>query len=61
MTDEELIDEIERVRSFNNINWMNILRIAMRADPASTKEALNKILIADLEVSRLTRALKTSS
>ena len=28
MKDSEIIDEIEKVRSKNNINWMNILRLA---------------------------------
>lgn len=57
MTDEELLDKITRIRSHNNMNWMDILRIALRADPKATKEVLGKILIMDLEVSRLTRAL----
>ena len=29
MTDQKIIDEIEKVRSNNNINWMNILRLAL--------------------------------
>lgn len=57
MTDELLLDQIERVRAYNNANWMEILRIAMKADPKSTKEVLGKILVMDLEVSRLMRAM----
>ena len=57
MKDEELLDKITRIRAQNNVNWMDILRIALRADPKTTKEVLGKILIMDLEVSRLTRAL----
>lgn len=57
ITDEHLLDQIERIRSHNNVNWMHILRIAMRADPKSTKEVLGKILVMDLEVSRLMRAM----
>lgn len=56
-SDQDIIDQIERVRSYNNVNWMEILRIAMKADPVSTKKVLSKVLIADLEVSRLTRSL----
>ena len=59
MTDEELLDQITRVRTHNNINWMSLLRIAMRADPKATKEVLGKILVMDLEVSRLMRAMAT--
>lgn len=57
MTDEELLDQITRVRAQNNVNWMELLRIALRADPKATKEVLGKVLIMDLQVSRLTRAL----
>jgi len=57
MTDEHLLDQIERIRTYNNINWMQILRIAMKSDPQSTKEVLGKILVMDLEVSRLMRLM----
>lgn len=57
MTDEELLDQITRVRAHNNINWMALLRIAIKADPKATKEVLGKILVMDLEVSRLMRAM----
>ena len=29
-TDEEIIDEIEKVKSRNNINWMDVLRLAFK-------------------------------
>jgi len=57
MTDEELLDQITRVRAHNNINWISLLRIAMKADPKATKEVLGTILVMDLEVSRLMRAM----
>jgi hypothetical protein len=59
ITDEHLLDQISRVRAYNNENWMAILKIAMKADPKSTKDVLGKILIMDLEVSRLMRAMAT--
>lgn len=59
ITDDQLLDQIERVRSYNNANWMQILRIAMKADPKSTKEVLGRILVMDLEISRLMRAMST--
>ncbi len=57
VTDEHLLDQIERIRAHNNVNWMQILRIAMKSDPRATKEVLGKILVMDLEVSRLMRAM----
>ena len=59
MTDEKLIDQITRVRAQNNVNWMDLLRIALKADPKATREVMSKILICDLEVSRLLRAMAT--
>lgn len=57
MTDEELLDQIARTRAYNNTNWMELLKIALKADPKSTKEVLSKILVMDLEISRLMRAM----
>jgi hypothetical protein len=59
MNDDQLLDQITRVRNQNNLNWMLLLRIALRADPKSTREVMSKILICDLEVSRLLRAMAT--
>ncbi len=55
--EEDLIDQISRVRSQNNTHWMDLLKIALRADPKHTKEVLGRILICDLEVSRLLRSM----
>ena len=37
MTDLEIIDELERVRANNNINWMNILRLAFKNSPSEAR------------------------
>jgi hypothetical protein len=60
MTDDDLLEQITRVRARNNVNWIDLLRIALRADPKSTKEVLSKILVMDLEISRLMRAMGAS-
>ena len=43
MTDFEIIDAIEQVRSKNNINWMNILRLAFKYSPSEAREIITKI------------------
>ena len=43
MKDFEIIDEIEKVRSKNNINWMNILRLAFKYAPKETRKILSKM------------------
>ena len=29
----KIIDKIEKIRSKNNVNWMDILRLAFKLDP----------------------------
>ena len=41
MTDLEIIDKIEQIRSKNNINWMNILRLAFKYAPDEAREILS--------------------
>lgn len=58
MTDADvLIGRIEVIRAQNNLNWMNILRIAMAADPERTKRILANIEQCDEGVRNLTREL----
>ena len=55
-----IVDEIERVRRLNNVNWMNLVRIAIQHAPQSTKLVLKKIEDNDREVNRLCRLLQES-
>lgn len=57
MTDLEIIDEIEKVRSKNNINWMNILKVALKASPDATLKILKKIHKSDDKINKLTNKL----
>lgn len=57
MTDLEIIDEIEKVRSKNNINWMNILRLAFKHAPDDAREIVSKINEDDGKISQLLEKL----
>ena len=57
MKDFEIIDEIEKGRSKNNINWMNILRLAFKHAPKDTREIISKINKDDSEISELLKKL----
>lgn len=57
MSDEEIVTEISIARARNNINWMQILRIALRHAPDETKIALAAIHSTDNEVADLVRLL----
>ena len=49
----KIISKIESTRSKNNINWMDILRIAMKHSPKETQKALKKINTQDQKISKL--------
>ena len=53
MTDLEIIDELERVRANNNINWMNILRLAFKNSPSEARKIISEINKKDNEISHI--------
>lgn len=57
MTDQQIIDQIEQVRSKNNINWMNILRLAFKYSPAEARKIVSKINEDDTSISKLLKKL----
>ena len=56
--DLKTIDEIEKVRTNNNVNWMDILRIAIRNAPEETKVVLKRINDDDNKISELFKDLQ---
>ena len=57
MTGLEIIDEIEKIRSKNNINWMNVLRLAFKHSPEEARKLVSKINVDDKKISRLLKRL----
>ena len=53
----DAINEIEKVRKKNNINWMNILRIAFKNSPKETSKVFKQIHLSDGKISKLSRKL----
>jgi len=53
----KIIDEIEKVRTKNNINWMDILRIAFQENPEKALRCMEKINNQDSQISRLMKKL----
>ena len=49
----KIIDEIEKVRSKNNVNWMDVLRLAFKNAPNESKELMKKINQEDNRISEL--------
>jgi hypothetical protein len=54
----KIIDEIEKTRSKNNVNWMNILRIAIKNSPTKTINTMKRINAKDNKISNLFKKLK---
>ncbi len=52
-----IISKIEKIRSKNNVNWMNILRLAFRLDPKSAAKIMKKINYDDKKISNLLNKL----
>ena len=48
-----IIKKIEKIRSKNNVNWMNILRLAFKLDPIAAKKIMKKINYDDKQISKL--------
>lgn len=53
----KIINKIEKIRSKNNVNWMNILRLAFKLDPVSAKKIMKKINYDDKKISNLLNKL----
>lgn len=53
-----IINEIQKIRSRNNINWMNILKLAFKYAPKEASKVMNKINSDDKKISSLLKKLK---
>ena len=49
----KIIDEIQSIRSANNVNWMDLLRLAYSKAPEETKLLVRKINNDDNRISEL--------
>lgn len=61
MKDLEIIDEIEKVRSKNNVNWMDILRLAFKHAPDESRLLIGKVNIYDKQISDLLAQLSANT
>ena len=52
-----IIRQIENIRKKNNVNWMNILRIAINNAPQETSEVFKKISFSDNYINKLSKKL----
>ena len=53
----KIINQIQKIRSKNNVNWMNILKLAFRLDPQNASKIMKKINYDDKKISNLLNQL----
>ena len=58
---KKVFNEIEKIRSKNNKNWMNLLRLSYDLKPKETIEIINQILNKDEKLISLAKKLKKLS
>ena len=57
----KIIDQIEKVRKKNNVNWMDMLRLAFKHDPKGAAKIMSNIYTDDQRVSNLVHKLIRST
>ena len=53
----KVIDKIESIRKKNNVNWMNILRLAFKHAPVEASNIMSKIYRDDAKITTLVKKL----
>tara|TARA_A100001011_G_scaffold399855_1_gene510581 strand:+ start:3443 stop:3634 length:192 start_codon:yes stop_codon:yes gene_type:complete len=53
----KIIDKIELVRKKNNINWMNLMKIAFKYAPVDAKKCVAQISKQDKQINELIKKL----
>ena len=54
----KLINQILNIRSKNNKNWMDIVKLALQLDFNSTTKILNQIYKEDSRIGKITKKIK---
>ena len=53
----DIIDQIQDIRTRNNKNWMDILRLAFKHAPEEAAKLMEQISSNDAEINKLTKEL----
>ena len=56
-TDKEIIDEIQEIRSKNNVNWMDAVRLCFELAPEKARKIFKDIKECDQKITELTEEL----
>lgn len=61
INNDKIINKIQEIRSKNNVNWMDLLRIAIKKDPKNSTKVISNIYQSDSDISNLVFILNQSS
>jgi hypothetical protein len=53
----KLLNQIQKIRSKNNKNWMDILKLAIKLDYKNTSKLIEQIYKHDTQISKLARKI----
>ena len=53
----KIIKQIENIRKKNNVNWMNLLRLAFKSSPKKTAKIMSMIYVDDNKIGKLVKKL----
>ncbi len=53
----ELINKIQKIRSKNNLNWMNLLKLSFKHDPKNAAKIMSNVFNDDKKISSLVSQL----
>lgn len=56
-SDKEIIDEIQEIRSQNNVHWMDAVRLCFELDPDRARQIFKDIKHCDQKINQLTEEL----
>ena len=52
-----IINKIEKIRSKNNVNWMNLVRLSFKYDAKNSAKIMSNVLTDDKKISKLVNQL----
>tara|TARA_B100001179_G_C18275540_1_gene268709 strand:+ start:53 stop:253 length:201 start_codon:yes stop_codon:yes gene_type:complete len=52
-----MVNQIQKIRTKNNKNWMDLLKLSLKLDPKKTSKILNEIYEFDQQISKIAKKL----
>ena len=53
----KLVNRIQKIRSKNNKNWMDLLRLSLKLDHSTTSKILSEIYKSDQRISKIAKKI----